>query len=913
MLDDGFYRFIVDNEDKIRQIFKDMDRNTSSFNMTLFGWKTLYRSYLLRTHEGVMERVSHMWFRVALFLHRGNWDKVCESFSRLKRGDFIHATPTLYHAGCINPQMASCFIDNTPVMTKKGYKPIQNVSIGDFVLTHDHSWKRVIQLHTNPLRGRRLFEVETYHESQKPITCTEDHEFLVYNRSIDSTEWKSVSDLTGNDYILINHRLDAPKGLHEILIVKGIMCGSYLHDGELYKQDDIVIRGDKMDEMKKIFTRLRICDSFQVIGYTSEKHFFVRLLNLSPRMSEIGVIENEIIYNGLLKMNRSCFKVVLQGLKYTGIIDDNNVISLFDFVKLQLFSTILDIHDIPYVFKDKYKIALKTQSFCEKISARYNRVHHDGQRFVRFRSRRLSNLQNVSVHTLGVEMNHSYFVGQLCAKNCFLIGTEDSVKGIFRTISHAAMISKHAGGLGIHVSNIRGKNSYIYGTNGFSNGIMPMLKVYNDTSRYIDQCFEGTTGIITSKGIFPIDTLQEGDEVLTEDGSYKKITQKLIYPSYGKTFCSFSRDVLGRNCRSLITCEHTMFLEKDGARSYTELYKAPMGSLSVMIDPSPTTDVPFTANECYIMGQIFGHCQLSGLTIVVSSSFVPMMMNDPVITNLCMRIGVSVKMIDNRLIAAIAPTILTQSPLEIDVKTFGTNSLPTKWLHIPFPKLEALVRGLRETSMWGCESFDPQRKFCEYRIQAHTHTSMDLSPQRHDIINVYPWVYDLCVDTNRNYQTVFGLAHNGGGKRNGAFAIYLEPWHSDIYEFLFARRNIGNEEERARDLFYGLWIPDLFMRRVETNGDWCLMCPNECVGLDTSYGEEFDTIYESYEREGRFLKKVRARDLWGEIIKSQIETGVPYMLYKDACNNRSNHKNLGRSRGICGLQSRIDISTPNGR
>ncbi len=141
----------------------------------------------------------------------------------------------------------------------------------------------------------------------------------------------------------------------------------------------------------------------------------------------------------------------------------------------------------------------------------------------------------------------------------------------------------------------------------------------------------------------------------------------------------------------------------------------------------------------------------------------------------------------------------------------------------------------------------------------------------------------------------------GGGKRKGAFAIYLEPWHADIFEFLDLKKNHGKEENRARDLFYALWTPDLFMKRVEQNGDWSLFCPNEAPGLADCWGQDFERLYEKYEREGRARKTVKAQDLWFHILESQIETGTPYMLYKDAANRKSNQQNLGtiKSSNLC--------------
>ncbi|MNJ83133.1 Ribonucleoside-diphosphate reductase 1 subunit alpha [compost metagenome] len=141
----------------------------------------------------------------------------------------------------------------------------------------------------------------------------------------------------------------------------------------------------------------------------------------------------------------------------------------------------------------------------------------------------------------------------------------------------------------------------------------------------------------------------------------------------------------------------------------------------------------------------------------------------------------------------------------------------------------------------------------------------------------------------------------GGGKRKGSFAMYIEPWHADVFEFLDLKKNTGKEEMRARDLFYALWIPDLFMKRVEENGDWTLMCPHECPGLSETYGAEFEALYTQYESEGKGRKTIKAQDLWFKVLESQIETGTPYMLYKDAANTKSNQQNLGviKSSNLC--------------
>jgi len=145
----------------------------------------------------------------------------------------------------------------------------------------------------------------------------------------------------------------------------------------------------------------------------------------------------------------------------------------------------------------------------------------------------------------------------------------------------------------------------------------------------------------------------------------------------------------------------------------------------------------------------------------------------------------------------------------------------------------------------------------------------------------------------RVFDTTARYVDQGGGKRPGAFAAYVEPWHADIFDVLDLKKNHGKEERRARDLFYGLWVPDLFMRRVRDDGDWCLMCPDECPGLTDCHGAAFDALYEGYEAERRYRKRVPARKLWRAILDAQMETGTPYMLYKDACNAKSNQQHLG--------------------
>jgi len=172
-------------------------------------------------------------------------------------------------------------------------------------------------------------------------------------------------------------------------------------------------------------------------------------------------------------------------------------------------------------------------------------------------------------------------------------------------------------------------------------------------------------------------------------------------------------------------------------------------------------------------------------------------------------------------------------------------------------------------------------------------------------------VADGIVPMLRVFNNTARYVNQGGGKRKGSFAVYLEPWHADIFEFLELRLNQGDEEARCRDLFTALWIPDLFMQKVEEDGDWYLMCPNDSTRLQNVYGDEFNEMYREYVAQGRYKRKVRAREVWDAILKSQVETGTPYMCYKDSVNKKSNQKNIGtvKSSNLC--TEIMEVSTPD--
>jgi ribonucleoside-diphosphate reductase alpha chain len=362
--------------------------------------------------------------------------------------------------------------------------------------------------------------------------------------------------------------------------------------------------------------------------------------------------------------------------------------------------------------------------------------------------------------------------------SCFLLAMKaDSIAGIYDTLKDCALISKYAGGIGLHIHDIRAKGSLIKGTNGTSNGIVPMLRNFNDTARYVDQCFTPDTLVYTMGGNKPISKVMPGDKVLTSNNTYEYVIKQVVHAYSGPMYKITLED---NNTAVQVTEDHPILsLKSDNYPLRTVLSQVHAG---------------VKAQEYHEVKEL----SVGDFTVFPGGIY--------------------------KKIISIVPT--------------------------------------------------------EYSGK----------------------VYDFEIDGPHDYTVVhLGIAHNGGGKRNGSFAIYLEPWHADVEDFLRLKLNTGSEEERCRDLFYALWLPDLFMERVEKNGQWTLFCPSEAPGLADVYGDEFKVLYEKYEEEGRGRKQVDAQKLWFKILDAQIETGTPYLLYKDAANKKSNQKNLGtiKSSNLC--------------
>jgi len=534
--------------------------------------------------------------------------------------------------------------------------------------------------------------------------------------------------------------------------------------------------------------------------------------------------------------------------------------------------------------------------------------------------------------------------------SCFLLGVHDSISGIYKCLTDCALISKTAGGIGVHIHNIRSRNSYIRGTNGKSSGIIPMLKVFNETAKYVNQCFRGDTFVYTSEGPKQMQNIKIGDLLVTVDGSFKPVLE--IARNHVNKKILKIRNKFAIN-DTYVTKEHEIFVIRKSQCDLSESLDKQLinpgyvnaGSLKVgdyvsytiptLIKDYADIDTEYLRFYGIILG--CGKCTTTNYTTFSISFNANTQISD--IGFVCAYLTkknieykstfsdakLHISWIYNKDLLNISPE---------DIYNHSTHKhISERFLHLPANKTLALIYTLIDTTGTQNKNNFIISNASQYLIQSVRYLLLRLgilsSGNKNTVYlskfdmksntdcfkyngalwcrissieetNHNDYVYDFNMKDNHNYLTEMGLVHNSG-RRNGSIAMYLEPWHADIEQFLELRKNHGNEEERCRDLFTALWIPNLFMKTVQENGDWYLMCPDECPGLCDTTDAAFENLYNEYVASGKFKKKIKAQQLWMSIIKAQIETGTPYILFKDHANNKSNQSNQGviKSSNLC--------------
>ena len=569
--------------------------------------------------------------------------------------------------------------------------------------------------------------------------------------------------------------------------------------------------------------------------------------------------------------------------------------------------------------------------------------------------------------------------------SCFLMSmTDDSIAGIYKSLGDCAAISKYAGGIGLHVHNVRARGSVIRGTNGTSNGLVPMLRVFNNTARYVDQCFTPDTIIYTLAGPKVIEDVSVSDKVLTSNGTYETVRLPIRHSATDTPILEFQLKNAIYPVRT--TPEHQILalkgqnkglnfdvirnrLDKNLAKAeFSDAKDLLKGDFLVFPIPTYENDISsLTEEDCRFYGILLGDGHISSAASGVCLNTTTKAKTSEFVINYLEARGVTPNVYIEDLTERIKWSTTSPGFKFVRAQLYDENKqkrVDPNFLHLPVPKIKQILRGIIETD--GCIgtkevsielSSYPLIEAIRYMLLrigslcsgyernrvGETSTTREIMttlptavlrvPRTPEILEMFPnapegeyttylrhgtnlysriqditettytgVLHDFEIEGPHDYTVAhLGVAHNGGGKRNGSFAIYLEPWHADVDDFLKLKNNTGAEEERARDLFYALWIPDLFMKRVEADADWTLFCPNEAPGLSDVWGDAFEELYTKYEKEGRGRKTVSAQKLWFKILDSQMETGTPYLLYKDAANRKSNQQNLGtiKSSNLC--------------
>jgi ribonucleotide reductase alpha subunit len=511
--------------------------------------------------------------------------------------------------------------------------------------------------------------------------------------------------------------------------------------------------------------------------------------------------------------------------------------------------------------------------------------------------------------------------------SCFLNAMEsDSIDGIYNTLKECALISKHAGGIGLHIHNVRATGSHIRGTNGSSNGIAPMLRVFNNTAKYVDQCLTPETIILTSNGPIRIDQVVPGiTEVYNMTGETEVVQNVLQHYQQDKIF-EIIRSGSSPNVLT-VTGEHQIYVLRGYGDQTETVIKNDLDlrlaqfewveakdvtSSDFLVYSIPKGEQDFselTNDVCYVYGLL-----LSGTTNVVENNIqtTQTVENIEYIENFLTSNAIQYEVISEDGLTIqwpISPNLPFLSSDFYTMMNINTFHISKRWIFLPEVKTTRLLDGLGNFQPLHVDMFFLNLRLGHVYDYEDNKKEVDINYGDFLLVQVksvrettyWGTVFDLQMTIEHNYLLEQGIVHNGGGKRNGSFAIYLEPWHADIEMFLQMRKNHGEEELKARDLFYALWIPDLFMERVKTNSTWTLMCPDECPGLADVYGPAFKELYEHYEQEGKGRATVQARELWFKVLDAQMETGMPYLCYKDAANEKTNQKNVGviKSSNLC--------------
>lgn len=540
--------------------------------------------------------------------------------------------------------------------------------------------------------------------------------------------------------------------------------------------------------------------------------------------------------------------------------------------------------------------------------------------------------------------------------SCYLSTVMDDLHHIFKVVADDAQLSKWAGGIGNDWTNVRATGARIKGTNGTSQGVIPFLKVANDTAVAVNQCFAPDTLIYTDKGLKPISKIQIGDLVLGISGIYREVLEKFAYNQKGAMVRLQVKDSIEPIA---VTSGHPFYAIRKDQKMWVEAGDLEVGDLVAQVIPKEFVHVEgFDENDA----RFYGLFLASGNINAQEEWSLSCNHSEDFIQNYLLERGIEFSRRENTW--KIHQSLIADATTGNSIGSYSSHlpfgkedvygsdekkHISPRFSHLPRPQAWALVQGLlgesstqirNETIHWTHSS----RSLAEdlryqmlrqgvptsgkkgkngYRLEIPAVEELTKSNQgiqknwlisdghlftklvKKDPIAAVPFVYDLKVEGDESYMTASALAHNGG-KRKGAMCAYLETWHLDIEDFLELRKNTGDERRRTHDMNTANWIPDLFIKRVRENGFWTLFSPNDAPDLHDLYGTAFEKRYKEYEAmtetgQIKLFKRMEALQLWRKMLSMLFETGHPWITFKDPSNIRSpqDHKGVVHSSNLC--------------
>lgn len=813
-----------------------------------FGYKTLERSYLQKIlnkttgQREVVERPQHLYMRVAVGIHKDNIDAILKTYNLISQHYYTHATPTMYNAGTVSSNFASCFHEDTIVTTvNRGPIKIRDVQIGDTVVTHKGNVKPVVQLHKNPLNNRKFYEIHV--AKSQNIKVTDNHKLWALKVSKNVKTERKIRQTYNLEFVKDYLKKDncellstEYKSVKEKLKFR-CMCGKIANASfeSMYYQN--IRCNDRAciysRERKSLSKSKKISEPQWISIEDLQVGDYIGIPNKSktPHVSTLDILQvGNFLEN---QTSRNC-KYFLDVIAENDTEDNDSGIDIVDKTEKVVLKT--------------YSTSKNSKMFTLQHSPinRYWSINTDFAKFL--------GIFYGDGHILTLKDKVSNSGNRICRGIGITIHNDN-----IELVEYCKRVGEKLFGIKPTIHNVKKQNitQVIYNSILVGEIFKDLFGIHFNGKKIWSEMFKWNKDMVISflEGLVTTDVCITKDHTVSIQMSNVKLMRDLYY--------------LLRN-NNIDTSYGYERMQKGATEKHVQL-NIPISDLN-----------PSNVNKHYQDDRLINiskkTCRNQYSTIEIDGfKFLKLEKKVEIIEDLpeyVYTLGVQDDHSYNveGLIAQNCFLIGTEDSIDGIFKTITDCG--------KISKLAGGI-GLHVTSIRAKGSM----------IRGTNGPSDGIIP----MIKVY----------NETAKYI-----NQGSRRKGSFAIYLEPWHSDIVEFLDLKKNQGHEDMRARDLFYAIWMPDLFMKRVETDGDWHLMCPDECPGLNDVYGEEFEALYNKYVEEKRYKRVIKAQEIWTKILDAQIETGTPYIGYKDAVNKKCNQKNLGtiRSSNLC---SEISLYSDN--